>query len=142
VQRLLFHPARPKTFHQESRTVFARGLVIYSFGLDHCICTSDCRANPITRWRKQTADGGLLCISRKCQRCENFDGLSICEKCWLNVRQKIKIFVVLILASFSFANLFLAANETDLFNPLDHFVPELVLNPEPQGCSVNFGKWL
>ena len=49
----------------------------------------------------------------------------------LNIRQEIKIFVVFILASFSFANLFLAANETDLFNPLYHFVPKLVLNPEP-----------
>jgi hypothetical protein len=35
MQRLLFHPARPQTFHQEALTIVFRGWVIYSFDLDH-----------------------------------------------------------------------------------------------------------
>jgi hypothetical protein len=40
----------------------------------------------------------------------------------LNIWQKVKILVIFVLASFPFAHLLFATNETDFFDPLYHFV--------------------
>jgi len=56
----------------------------------------------------------------------------------LDIRQLAEVLVVLTIATFTFLNPARALHKFNRLNPFHHFETELVFNPEPQGCAVEF----
>ena len=56
----------------------------------------------------------------------------------LDIRQLAEVLVVLTIATFTFLNPACALHKFNRLNPFHHFETELVFNPEPQGCAVEF----
>lgn len=54
-----------------------------------------------------------------------------------DVRQKIKVFVILIFSTFSLAQLFFRVDEFNAFDPLDHLVTQLILDAQPEWRTIH-----
>ena len=59
-----------------------------------------------------------------------------------DVRQKIEVFVILVLSAFSLAQVLLRLDKFNALDPLDHLVAKLILNAQPQRSAINLGKRL
>jgi len=53
-----------------------------------------------------------------------------------NVGKDVKVFIVLIFASFSLAESFLRFDEFNALNPFYHFIPELIFNAQSQRSAI------
>src|SRR5437660_3194342 len=59
-----------------------------------------------------------------------------------NVRQYIEVFVIFVFSSLAEPDLLFRFDEFDAFDPLDHLVSKLILNPQPKRRSIYFRKRL
>src|SRR6185437_245917 len=58
-----------------------------------------------------------------------------------DVRQLVEVLIIFVRPPLAFAYLLLGFNELYSFNPFDHLIAKLVLNPQPERSAVLFREW-